>query len=205
MAIMPGGAGRRCAVAVVLASRVGFYAEGVVFNSLGSAQRHPRLQPPQGFSGGVIVSQSLAQIYLHIVFSTKHRQPLLVDSVLRERTHAYLVGVCRNLESPSIRVGGVEDHVHILCCLSKVLSPSSLVRELKRESSKWIKEQSPDLANFYWQTGYGIFSLSHGHVPALTAYIANQENHHKAETFKDEFLRLLELNGSDYDPEHLWD
>ena len=151
------------------------------------------------------MSQSLAQVYLHIVFSTKHRQPLLVDPALRERVHAYLAGVCRNLESPPIRVGGVEDHVHILCCLSKVLSPSELVRELKRESSKWVKEQSADLANFYWQTGYGVFSFSHGHVPGLTAYIANQEEHHKGEKFQDEFLRLLALNGSDYDPEHLWD
>jgi len=151
------------------------------------------------------VSQSLAQIYLHIVFSTKHRQPLLIDPTLRQRTHAYLVGVCNNLDSPSIRVGGVEDHVHILCCLSKTLAPAELVRELKRESSKWVKEQSVDLANFYWQTGYGMFSLSHGHVPALTAYITNQEEHHKTEKFPDEFLRLLRLNGSDYDPEHLWD
>ena len=98
----------------------------------------------------------------------------------------------------------MEDHVHILCCLSKTLAPSELVRELKRESSKWLKEQSADLASFYWQTGYGMFSLSHGHVPALTAYIANQEEHHKTEPFQDEFLRL-KLNGSDYDPEHLWD
>jgi putative transposase len=151
------------------------------------------------------VSQSLAQIYLHIVFSTKHRQPFLIDRELRERTHAYLVGVCRNLESPPLRVGGVEDHVHVLCCLSKVLSPSELVRELKRESSKWLKEQSTDLANFYWQNGYGMFSLSHGHVPALITYIANQEEHHREEKFQDEFLRLLKLNGSNYDPERLWD
>jgi REP element-mobilizing transposase RayT len=151
------------------------------------------------------MSQSLAQIYLHIVFSTKHREPLLVDPALRERTHAYLVGVCHNLDSPSIRVGGVEDHVHILCCLSKTLSPSELVRELKRESSKWLKEQSADLRNFYWQNGYGAFSVSYGHVPGLTDYIANQEEHHRTEKFQDEFLRLLKLNGSKYDPERLWD
>jgi REP element-mobilizing transposase RayT len=151
------------------------------------------------------VSQSLAQIYLHIVFSTKHRHPWLTDPVLRERTHAYLVGVCGNRDSPSLRVGGVEDHVHILCCLSKTLAPAELVRELKRESSKWVKEQSNDLVDFYWQNGYGMFSLSHGHAPGLTAYIANQEEHHKTEKFQDEFLRLLKLNGSDYDPEHLWD
>jgi REP element-mobilizing transposase RayT len=151
------------------------------------------------------MSQSLSQIYLHVVFSTKHRAPRLVDPALRERTHAYLVGVCNNLDSPSIRVGGIEDHVHILCRLSKILSASDLVRELKRESSKWLKEQSPDLADFFWQHGYGAFSISPGHVQALTAYIANQEEHHKQEEFKTEFLRLLNLYEAEYDERYLWD
>src|SRR5436190_1545130 len=95
------------------------------------------------------MSQSLAQIYLHIVFSTKNCAPFLQDRALRERMHAYLAGTCRNLDSPSIIVGGVEDHVHILCRLAKTLCVSDLVRELKRESSKWLKEQSPDLSSFY--------------------------------------------------------
>ncbi len=151
------------------------------------------------------MSQSLAQIYLHVVFSTKYREPVLVDRAIRERAHAYLVGACNNLDSPSIRVGGVEDHVHILCRLSKTLSPSDLVRELKRESSKWLKEQSPDLAGFHWQNGYGVFSISPGHVEALTAYIANQEEHHKAETFQAEYLRILSIYEPDYDESRLWD
>jgi REP element-mobilizing transposase RayT len=151
------------------------------------------------------MSQSLAQIYLHVVFSTKHRAPRLIDPTLRERTHAYLVGVCANLDSASIRVGGVEDHVHILCRLSKTLSVSDLVRELKRESSKWLKEQSPDLADFYWQHGYGAFSISPGHVPALTSYIENQVEHHKQEEFQAEFIRLLKLYDAEYDERYLWD
>ncbi len=151
------------------------------------------------------MSQSLSQIYLHIVFSTKNRARSFQDRSLRENMHAYLAGTCRNLESPSIIVGGVEDHVHILCRLSKTLCVSELVRELKRESSKWLKDQSPDLATFYWQSGYGAFSISPGHVEMLKTYIANQEEHHKKETFQDEFRRLLKLYGIEFDERYVWD
>ena len=116
----------------------------------------------------------------------------------------YLAGTCRNLDSPSIIVGGVADNVHVLCRLAKTLSVSELVRELKRESSKWLKEQSPDLSSFYWQGGYGAFSISPGHVEALTAYIANQEEHHKRETFQEELRRLLGLYGIEFDERYVW-
>jgi putative transposase len=149
--------------------------------------------------------QSLSQIYLHLVFSTKNRGPFLQDSALRDNTHAYLAGTCRNLESPPIIVGGVEDHVHLLCRLAKTLCVSDLVRELKRESSKWLKEQSAELASFYWQNGYGAFSISPGHVEMLKTYIANQEEHHKKETFQDEFRRLLALYNIEYDEKYVWD
>jgi len=151
------------------------------------------------------MAQSLSQIYLHVVFSTKNRVRFLQDRSLRERTHAYLAGTCRNLESPSIIVGGVDDHVHILCRLAKTMSISEFIRELKRESSKWLKEQSPDLLSFFWQGGYGAFSLSPGHVEGLTNYIANQEEHHKKETFQEEFLRLLRLYRVEFDEKYIWD
>jgi REP element-mobilizing transposase RayT len=95
------------------------------------------------------MGQSLAKIYLHVVFSTKNRAPLLQNGVLRDRTHAYLAGTCRNLRSPSLIVGGVADHVHLLLRLAKDVTVSNLVRELKRESSKWIKGLAPDLSAFY--------------------------------------------------------
>jgi len=151
------------------------------------------------------MSQSLAQIYLHIVFSTKNRVRFLQDPLLRGRTHAYLAGTCRNLESPSLIVGGVEDHVHVLCRMAKTLPTSDLVRELKRESSKWLKEQSADLASFYWQNGYGAFSVSPGHVEVLTGYITRQEERHKKETFQDEFRRLLAKYKVEYDERYVWD
>jgi REP element-mobilizing transposase RayT len=151
------------------------------------------------------VSQSLAQIYAHIVFSTKGRTPLLTDRSLREELHNYLGGTCRNLESPSRIVGGVEDHVHILCKLGKTWSISDLVRELNRESSKWLKEKSPDLTAFYWQNGYGVFSVSPRELETITMYIANQEAHHATESFQDEFRGILAEYETEYDERYVWD
>ena len=149
--------------------------------------------------------QSLAQIYVHIVFSTKNRQPFLKDQSFLERTHAYLHGICSNQGSPSLRIGGVEDHVHILCRLSKTLDIATLVRELKRDSSKWIKEANPNLLDFYWQQGYGAFSVSPSHVEPLKKYIVGQEDHHRHETYQDEFRRLCKKYGVEIDERYVWD
>lgn len=149
--------------------------------------------------------QSLRQIYVHLVFSTKHREPFLLDPAIREETHAYLVGACRNWNCPSLQVGGVADHVHVLCRLSRSVTISDLVRELKRGSSKWLKERWPQFSSFYWQNGYGAFSISPGHVEALCGYIANQERHHQNESFQEEFLRLLKLHSLEYDTRYVWD
>jgi len=151
------------------------------------------------------VPQSLVQIYLHITFSTKGRRPFLQDRELRDQTHAYLAGACRNLDSPSLIVGGVEDHVHIACRLSKTMAIADLIRELKRESSKWIKTKEPTLAPFHWQNGYGAFSVSPSHVDALKAYIEAQEEHHRRETFQDEFRRLCRKYGVEIDERYAWD
>ena len=151
------------------------------------------------------MSQSLVQIYLHVVFSTKHRTPFLFDRVLRDEAHNYLGGTCRNLDSPSIIVGGADDHVHVLCRLGKTWAVADLVRELKRGSSKWLKDRSPDLANFYWQSGYGAFSVSPRELDVVTAYIANQESHHATESFQDEFRAILAEYRTDYDERYVWD
>src|SRR5687768_14345343 len=121
--------------------------------------------------------QSLAQVYLHIVFSTKERRPFLRDASVRDEVHNYLGGTCNNLDCPVLRVGGVADHVHILCRLGRSISIADLVRELKRESSKWLKTRAPELADFHWQNGYGAFSVSPSHVEAVRRYIETQEDH----------------------------
>ena len=149
--------------------------------------------------------QSLAQIYLHIVFSTKYRQPLLKDPDLRKSMHAYVAGICKNLGCPALIVGGVADHLHALVRLSRKITVSDLHREIKRDSSKAIKSESPTLRHFQWQAGYGAFSVSPSHVDALKIYIANQEEHHRTETYQDEFRRLCRIYGVDIDERYVWD
>ncbi|WP_425617760.1 IS200/IS605 family transposase [Anatilimnocola sp. NA78] len=151
------------------------------------------------------MSQSKAQIYLHIIFSTKNRAAYLKDKAFRERVHAYLSGICRNQESPSIIVGGVEDHVHVLCRMSKNIAPKDLVRELKSDSSSWIKAQVSYQQEFHWQGGYAAFSVSPSHVDKLREYIADQENHHAHESFQDEFRRICKKYGVDIDERYVWD
>jgi putative transposase len=102
-------------------------------------------------------------------------------------------------------VGGVADHVHILCRLSKTLEVANLTRELKRDSSKWIKETNPELKHFYWQNGYGAFSASPSHVPGLKEYIRDQEEHHREESYQDEMRRLCKKYGITLDERYAWD
>ena len=151
------------------------------------------------------MTQSVAQIYVHIVYSTKNRERFLADRDLRQRCHAYLAGACNKLDCPAIEVGGYDDHVHILCRLGKTIQVAELIRELKRESSKWMKDQSPDLADFYWQAGYGAFSISPADIPRVQEYIRNQEEHHQTVTFQDEFRRICRKYGVELDERYGWD
>ena len=148
--------------------------------------------------------QSLAKLYVHFVFSTKDRRPFLENDKVRREAHAYISGICRKLKSPSLIVGGIADHVHLLCFLSRVLSVAEFVKEVKRVSSKWIKTKNLRLSAFQWQNGYGAFSISPSHVDALKEYIQNQEEHHRTESFQDEFRRLLKKYGIEYDERYVW-
>ncbi len=136
--------------------------------------------------------QSLVQFYTHIVFSTKARGAFLQIEDVRNAMHAYLTGVGQNHGSPPLAVGGAADHIHILCRLSKVLSISDFIKELKVESSKWAKTEHEDLGTFRWQQGYGAFSVSPSHVDELGQYILGQMEHHRHVTFEDEFRRLCQ-------------
>jgi putative transposase len=151
------------------------------------------------------MSQSLVQIYVHLVFSTKDRAPLLRDAAFRERTHVYLHGACKNHDCPTLRVGGADDHVHLLVRLSKTLDIASLIRELKRDSSKWIKLENRKLNDFHWQGGYGAFSVSPSHVDGLVEYIIKQIEHHRRESYQDEFRRLCKIYGIEIDERYVWD
>ncbi len=138
-----------------------------------------------------------------MVFSTNNRRPLLADSQLRGQCHAYLAGTCKARGSHSLIVGGAADHVHILCTLARDESISVLIRELKRESSKAMKEKG--LPSFYWQAGYGAFSIRPSHVAAVKQYIKDQESHHKKVSFQSEFRRLLTKYEVEYDERYVWD
>ncbi|MGR3318757.1 MAG: IS200/IS605 family transposase [Candidatus Anammoxibacter sp.] len=152
------------------------------------------------------MAQSLAKVYLHIVFSTKNRIPFLNDDKLRKETHSYLAGTCKNLDSPSLLTGGTKDHIHILCVLSRKHTIADLVRDLKRESSKWIKTKKiQSLGDFHWQQGYGAFSIAPSHIEPLKKYIVNQETHHQEETFQDEFRRLLRKYNIECNEQYVWD
>jgi putative transposase len=144
--------------------------------------------------------QSLGKILVHVVFSTKDRRPFLAQKPLRDELHRYLGGHLAKLDSPALVVGGVEDHIHLLCNLSRTRAAADLVRDVKRASSI-----GPALANFAWQAGYGLFSVGASQIPAVRAYIAEQEEHHRQFSFQDELRKLLHRYGIDYDERYVWD
>jgi putative transposase len=145
--------------------------------------------------------QSLSHVLLHIIFSTKDRAPFL-KSPLRPALHAYLAATARELDCECFLVGGVEDHVHLAIGLSRTITVAKLVAELKSNSSKWAKRQSP---NFAWQRGYAVFSVGPSDLPALKHYIATQEQHHHKHTFQDELRALLTKYNVPFDERCLWD
>lgn len=150
------------------------------------------------------MSQTLVQNYVHIIFSTKERRPWFKDLEQRDRMHAYFAGACANQECPVFQVGGTDDHVHILCSLSKNMKLKDVVRDVKMESSKWVKQEFSGFDYFAWQGGYGGFSVSPSHVGPLKKYILGQAEHHRTETFQDEFRRLLRKYGVAYDEKYVW-
>jgi len=148
--------------------------------------------------------QSLSLVVIHVIFSTKERRPFLAPGI-RPNLHAYLATVARNAGCECYRAGGVEDHVHLAIRLARTLTIADLVENLKTSTSKWLKTQSPDLAAFSWQRGYGCFSVGPTDLNALLAYIDNQEEHHRAKTFQEEFRMLLDKYGVEYDEAYVWD
>jgi len=123
---------------------------------------------------------------VHLVFSTKDRLPLIGASV-RDGLHSFLAGAARTTGCECFRVGGTADHVHLAVRLSRTVSMSQLVEDLKTSSSKWIKDQSAKLGAFAWQRGYGAFSVGPGDRETLLQYIDNQEEHHRTRTFQEEY------------------
>lgn len=147
------------------------------------------------------MAQSLANVLVHLVFSTKGRAPLIALDIQPE-LHAYLAGVLRNTDSPAIRIGGVADHVHILLALGRRTSLAELVEKLKVSSTKWMRARGIEFA---WQNGYGAFSIGESDKPAVVRYIDGQAAHHAATDFQAELRRLLSEAGIEFDERYLWD
>lgn len=150
------------------------------------------------------MGQTLIKNYIHIVFSTKNRKPLITEEI-EEELFAYIVGICNNLECYSVQVGGYLNHIHILCHLSKKITLSKLVETVKANSSKWIKTKGKEFQDFYWQNGFGAFSVGYKNVDPVLNYIANQKEHHRKKEFQDEFRTILKKYEVEFDERYVWD
>ncbi len=150
------------------------------------------------------MGQSLVRNYIHIVFSTKYRQPLIFPWIENE-LYSYLGGICNNLDCTPIKIGGHYDHVHILCFLSKKIPLMKLVEELKSHSSLWMKTKDHRLRNFYWQNGYGAFSVKPSEVDIVKGYIENQHAHHDTKNFQDEYRMILKEHEAEFNEQFVWE
>jgi REP element-mobilizing transposase RayT len=151
-----------------------------------------------------LMAQSLSSILIHLIFSTKHREPLVVPKV-EEAPHAYMAGILKGMQCPTLTIGGMPDHVHVLLAPARTRSVGEVVEGLKKDSSGWMKTQGTSFSEFYWQAGYGAFSIGQSSVAETRQYIDNQKEHHKVRTFQDEYRAFLRKYGVEYDERHAWD
>ncbi len=148
--------------------------------------------------------QSLCKVILHIIFSTKNREPWL-DSDVRPRMHPYVATICRDLAAEFVHVGGMADHVHVVITLPRTLSQAELIEQIKKTSSKWIKALDARYWGFSWQRGYSAFSVSPSQLEAVLEYVDTQQEHHRTRTFRAEYRELLRRHGVGCDERYVWD
>lgn len=150
------------------------------------------------------MTHSLAMIYVHAVFSTKNRKPFFKNENIREDLHSYIAKIISEQDSLPIEIGGHEDHVHVLFNLSENVSLDDLLNLIKTNSSKWLKTQGEEFAEFQWQSGYGAVTIGEPDRIETIDHIKNQDEYHKNITFQDEFILFLKENDIDYNEQHLW-
>jgi putative transposase len=148
--------------------------------------------------------QSLSSILVHLIFSTRNREPFMTPTI-EEELFPYVAKILRELKSPSIAINGTSDHLHVLFALGRTITVAALVEEIKTNSSKWIKTKGREFKNFHWQRGYGAFSGGQSNVETVKRYIRNQKEHHRRVTFQDEYREFLKRYGIDYDERYVWD
>lgn len=149
------------------------------------------------------MGQSLSKLFVHIVFHTKNEH-VFIKNEHKKELYAYIGAIIKDNGSIPILINGVEDHVHILCVMSKNISLAKFVEEIKRHSSRWIKSRDEHYRLFAWQNGYSGFSVSSSVVEKTKLYIQNQESHHRKMTFKEELIAFLKEFKVDYDEKYLW-
>jgi len=149
------------------------------------------------------MAQTLVKNLLRIIFSTKNRDPLIVPEI-ESGLHKYMTGIIKGCDSKLLAINGTADHVHLLVSLSKNWALATLLEDLKGDSSKWVKKQGRQYRDFYWQEGYGAFSIGESTVPAVKAYIGNQKEHHRTVTFQEEFIQFLKKYEVEYDERYIW-
>ena len=148
------------------------------------------------------MGQSLSQLYVHLTFGTKFRQAYISAEIEKE-LHAYIIGILRNMESPSIRINSMPDHIHILFRLSKNYALAKVVEEVKKSSSKWMKEKGVE--EFTWQIGYGAFSVSSRALKTVEKYIECQKEHHRVKSYQSELETYIkEYDVVEYDEKYFW-
>jgi len=149
------------------------------------------------------MSQSLSNVLIHIVFSTKERYPFIDDHIEPE-LYAYITSIVASHGGYIHKIGGVADHVHLFIKLPRTISMSHFLEEIKKNSSKWIKTKHQKYCNFSWQKGYGVFSVSESQFQAVVTYISNQKEHHKTVSYQEEYRKILQLNKVSYDERYVW-
>ena len=148
--------------------------------------------------------QSLSSILIHLIFSTKNREPVLTPEIDVE-LYPYMASIFKAMESPALIINGTSDHLHTLFSLSRVVTIADLVEEVKTESSKWIKTKGRTFRTFHWQSGYGAFSIGQSQVRSVKRYIGRQKEHHRRMTFQDEYRKFLKAYEVEYDERYVWD
>lgn len=150
------------------------------------------------------MGQSLVKNLIHLVYSTKGRRNWIPADIASE-LYAYQAGIFQQHDSPAVVIGGVEDHVHALFTLSKNIALKSIVEEVKKGSSKWMKREGSRNQEFHWQNGYSAFSVSQSRVDDVRRYIENQREHHRKISFQDELREMFRKHGVEFDERYVWD
>jgi putative transposase len=144
------------------------------------------------------MSQSLSNVLLHIIFSTKNRYPL-IDESIKPELYAYITSIANSCDTYVHKIGGVEDHIHLFSTLPRTVTISNLLEELKKNSSKWIKTKGQKYRQFSWQKGFGVFSVSFSQFDNVASYIEKQKEHHQTQSFQEEYRKFLIGNKVPYE------